>query len=659
MRKPYRRSTFEKLYQVIAQKLLEHKPPIRIQNSKGNQDTSQLGVKWAVNKPGQPLDNAAAAIHAFLVEKGAIKATENLNFGKLLYAKRNELERDPNLEQVVIQGEEYNKGLLLYAGYDSLEAFETAHRLSIHPEEGTGKREAEPSELLPEQEPAPFVYYIGTYYSFRSYRVNKYVLAIRYTDTPAQPMECWQWGFHTTERLSAPNAPLPAKVNSVRFDGEAKVSGRHLYINLYAPASENRSAMEMHFVGLCDELGGDSLKHQECIPGTLQTVSLDLYTIALETYLLRCTEAEARQVMDSPEVYYGHRIIAESLAKNAPREKSLQLYLMLQRRNFRSKFKPNVSDLDNLEYRGNSVGKYTERLPGEYRIWNFGLRRGVILQSKLTVSAEVPYRTFFYPYLSEQLRRDNPGLEEQLAVLMVSNEIRRDQLCFSTFVKRGLTLVNYAIFDIRNLRDDNWVEGMFVTTGYDHKGIVGGYAVMCKVKPGETCEPCYMSREEAEEYARSLGLSEMHDGLRKLWKRKLWKQKSNTEFGCYAVIKHPELGILMVRKNTGPYAGKFELPGGKLKEGEKPEEGLKRRVEEETGVSIRHCSLWTNESANFDWKRPDGIEEQLHHVGMLYRAAIEDVQIGVLNRQAVWVKRDGYAEDAFSEFALKALESWS
>ncbi|HMX39878.1 MAG TPA: NUDIX domain-containing protein [Saprospiraceae bacterium] len=656
MRHTYSRAAFERLYQDIAQKLAERERPIRILNNKGGQDTNQLGVKWLFSQSRSELDNAAAIIYDFLVLNKVIEEGVNLNFGKLLYSKRNALEQDPNLDEVVIQGKEYNEGLIRFAGYESWEALEATIR--------GAKQPATPSSAVSQRfdpilsDSSSWVYYIGTYYSFRSYRVNKYVLAIKYTDTPAQPMECWEWGFHTTERLISPQAPLPAKVNSVRFTGEAKVCGRHLYINLYAAVSDNRSAMEMHLVGLCDELGGESLKYQECIPGALQTVSLDMYTISLETYLLRCTEAEAMRLMESPTAYFENRIIAESLAKNPPREKSLQLYLMLQRRNFRSKFKPNVSDLDNLEYRGNSVSKYTERMPGEYRIWNFGLRRGVVIQSKLTVSTDVPYRTFFYPYLSEQLRRDNPGLEEQPAVLLISNEIRRDQLCFSTFVKRGLTLVNYAIFDIRNLRDDNWVEGMFVTTGYDHKGIVGGYAVMCKVKPGETCEPCYMEREVAEEYARSLGLTQMHDGLRSLWKRKLWKQKSNTAFGCYAIIKHPQHGVLMVRKDTGPYAGRFELPGGKLQHGETPEEGLKRRVSEETGVEIQGCSLWSNESANFTWHRPDTIEEQLHHIGALYVADIRDVSVGPLHRQAVWVKRNEYAADAFSEFALKAIERW-
>lgn len=669
MRKPYSRRTFEALYHAIAQKLLEQNPPIVILRENNRQDTVQLGIDWSNSAKHAGQHNAASVIHAALVEAGVIETSAQLNFGKQLYTKYHELSRDPDKRSVTIQGDEYNEGLVRFLGYGSLEAFEAAHNRPVQ----TAPESGPPAEPPGPPAEIPFTYYIGTYYSFRSYRVNKFVLAIRYTDPPTQRMECWQWGFHSTERLSMPQQ-LPKRVNSVRFDGTAEVCGPHLYINLFAPASSNTPAMEMHLVGLCDEPGGGNLKRQEAIPCALQTVSLDLYTISVEAWLLRCTEEEARQVQDSPAAYYGHHIPAEALLqKTAPepvnmplvmpgsqksepsREKALQLYLMLQRRNFRVKYRPNVSDLDNLEYRGNPVSKYTERLSGEYRIWNFGLRRGVVVQSKLVIGAEPPYQAFFYPYLGDEFKRNNPGLEEQLAVLVISNEIRHDQLCFATFVKRKLTLVNYAIFDIAKLNDGNWAEGMFVTTGYDEKGIIGGYAVMCKLKPGESCEPHCMEPEEAEQYARQLGLTDMHNGLRSLWKRKLWKQKSNTLLECYALITHPEKGILMVRRDSGPYAGRFELPGGKLRHGESPEAGLRRCVLEETGVQIGDCILWTNESVSTDWTRPDGIRENLHHIGAIYRVADPDVQAGPLQRQAFWINPGQYGEEAFSPFALKGI----
>jgi len=652
MREPYSRRAFDALYQAIAQKLLDCTPPIRILKKGDKQDTSALGINWRGPKKEAGQHHAAAVIYAASVASGVIEDGANLNFGRLLYAKYNEL-RDPKVEEVVIQGEEYNRGLMRFLGYETPNEFKAALLRTEHSMSEPAAPDSRTSALPPDSE-APYTYYIGAFYSFRSYRVNKFVLAIQYQDPPTQPMKCWQWGYHSTERLQIPEV-IPEKIHSVRFDGTAEVRGRHLYINLSAPATADRSGMEMHLIGICDEVGGAGLKSQEAIPGTLQTVSLDGYPVSVESCLVRCTESEARRVMEDPHTYFDTRLEAGVLTKKPALEKALHLYLMLQRRNFRVKLKSNASDLEHLEYRKNLVSKYTERLSGEFRIWNFGLERSVVIQSKLQISTDTPYRALFYPYLSDAVKSKNPGLDEQLAVLVISNEIRRDQLCFSTFVKRGLTLVNHAIFDIRNLNDAEWVEGMFMTTGYDEKGIIGGYSVMCRVKPGEACDPKRMTREEAQQYAEDLGLTKMLDGLRKLWKRKLWKQKSNTLFGCYGIVQHPqEGGLLLVRRSDGPYQGLYDLPGGKLEHGETPEQGLLRLVAADTGIVLNDCEFWLNDTVSTLWKRSEKMVENLHHIGALYRG--KPVQPMQLPAQALWVQPGQYPEEAFSPFALKALK---
>jgi 8-oxo-dGTP pyrophosphatase MutT (NUDIX family) len=650
MRQKYSRSTFLALYDAVAEKLLKHQPPIRIKNKDGSQSTTQLGLTW------NPLDhadesNAACVILNDLVEKGFFKEKENFNFGKQLYNQRNKLDNDAALEEVTIQGKQYNIGLLKYLGYDSLAAFELDK--APPPLSDDPVTEAQ----VPASTEAEYTYYIGAYYSFRSYRVNKFVLAIQYTDQPTEPMNCWEWGFHSTERNMPINGILPKKINSARLSGTARAQGRHLFINLLADSKDAHAAREMHIIGICDGVNGENLEYQNAIPCSLQTVSFDKYTISLEAYLLRCSKAEADNLMSDPAVYFNNSIVADSLTSE--QEESLNLYLMLQRRNFRVEFRPDAFNLDELEYRGNTVRRYTKRLMGEYRIWNFGLRRGVVVQSRLVISTEVPFQTKFYPFLPEDILKNDPELAEQLGVLVISNEIRRDQICFSTFVKRRLTLVNHAIFEIRNLHENNWAEGMFVTTGYDEKGIIGGYAVMCKVKPGERCEPCSMTRGEAEKYAIELGLKDMHDGLRKLWKRKLWKQKSNTQFGCYGIVRHPDKGILMVQKSNGPYANMYDLPGGKLNYGEMPEAALKRRYFEETGLDISQIQLMSNESAIWSWRRSDGIDESLHHIGGLYSAQSEEnPDTVVLHPEAVWVHPSRAFAQNFSPFARKALEAF-
>lgn len=667
MREYYSREVFEALYQAIAQKLLECTPPIRILKEGNKQDTSALGINW-INPETQKSSkkdkqdtsalnagqhHAAAVIHAAAVAVGVIKPEDNLNFGRLLYSKYNEL-RKQEVKEVVIQSKEYNTGLVRFLGYDTPDDFKAAVR-SANPTADEPMVSKSPEQ--PTLSEIPYTYYLGAFYSFRSYRVNKFVLAIQYQDPPTQPMVCWQWGFHSTERLQIPEV-IPEKINSVHLDGTAEVRGRHLYINLSAPATADRSGMEMHLIGICDEVGGAGLKSQEAIPCTLQTVSLYGYTVSAEAYLLRCTEEEAQRVRTDSHAYCDKHLEAEALHGKPALEKALHLYLMLQRRNFRVKLRPNASDLEHLEYRKNLVSRYTERLSGEFRIWNFGLERGAVIQSKLQISTDTPYRSLFFPYLSDAVKSKNPGLDEQLAVLVISNEIRRDQLCFSTFVKHRLTLVNHAIFDIRNLNDTNWVEGMFITTGYDEKGIIGGYSVMCRVRPGEECDPKRMTREEAQQYAEALGLTKMLDGLRKLWKRKLWKQKSNTLFGCYGIVQHPQDGgLLLVRREDGPYQGCFDLPGGKLEHGETPEKALERLVAADTGLVLSDCNLWLNDTVSTIWKRSEKMEENLHHIGALYR--VKPVQPMQLLAQALWVQPGQYPEEAFSPFALRALKHFA
>jgi 8-oxo-dGTP diphosphatase len=639
MRHSYPRSTFLLIYEKISEKLRDNEPPVTIIKD-GKQDTTQLGVKWDQNREPN-LVNAASVIWKSV--KDYFPEGANFNFGKMLYNKWNEANGEEKKKEIIIQGKEYNEGLFIFLGYKDRTAFETAY--------GIIPQKADSGTGLPLEEDQ-FTYYIGVYYSFRSYRVNKFILAIRYEEKNTFPLKAWQWGFHTKESLPL-DAMHPAQVNTVRFNGDARVLGRHLYINLGSSASDGMPEMQMHLIGICDEPGGFNLKEQEAIPCSLQAVSLDQYTVSAEAYLLRCTKAEAFHIRESSSAYFSSDIVAGSLT--AAQKKSLQLYLMLQRRNFRVKFGSMVSNLDQLEYRGNSISKYTARLEGEYRIWNFGLRRGVVIQSKLVIGKETPYRTLFYPYIDETTKSKNPDLEEQLAVISISNEIRQDQLCFSTFVKRRLTLVSYAIFDLRSLTGTvDWAEGMFVSTGYDRKGVVGGYAVMCKVRPGEIFEPTSMTRDEATVYAEKNGLTNMYTGLRQLWKRKLWKQKSNTDFGVYGVVAHPDKGILMVHKSDGPYAGKYDLPGGKLEFGETPEAGLKRRIKEETGLEIGDSNLVANETDVKQWIRPDGIQENLYHIGAIYKVDYKPGTNAKLYARAVWIQPEQHDEDSFAPFARRA-----
>ncbi len=93
-------------------------------------------------------------------------------------------------------------------------------------------------------------------------------------------------------------------------------------------------------------------------------------------------------------------------------------------------------------------------------------------------------------------------------------------------------------------------------------------------------------------------------------------------------IEHKHLGaygiliennkILLIKKKTGPYDGKLDLPGGTIEFNEKPVDTLKREFMEETGINITKYELFDANSANPIWHRKD-MTVNVHHIGIFYK----------------------------------------
>ena len=75
--------------------------------------------------------------------------------------------------------------------------------------------------------------------------------------------------------------------------------------------------------------------------------------------------------------------------------------------------------------------------------------------------------------------------------------------------------------------------------------------------------------------------------------------------------------ILLIKKKTGPYDGKLDLPGGSIEFCEKVEDALKREIKEETGINIKDYKLFDVDSVVAKWKWDDK-DVITHHIGVFY-----------------------------------------
>ena len=92
--------------------------------------------------------------------------------------------------------------------------------------------------------------------------------------------------------------------------------------------------------------------------------------------------------------------------------------------------------------------------------------------------------------------------------------------------------------------------------------------------------------------------------------------KEHKHLGAYGiVIKNHK--ILLIKKVTGPYDGKLDLPGGTIEFQERPEDALKREFLEETGINIKEYTLFDSDSVSVTWKH-DNQEIRTHHIGIFY-----------------------------------------
>ncbi len=95
--------------------------------------------------------------------------------------------------------------------------------------------------------------------------------------------------------------------------------------------------------------------------------------------------------------------------------------------------------------------------------------------------------------------------------------------------------------------------------------------------------------------------------------------KKYRHIGVYGLIIKEDK-IILIKKKTGPYDGKLDLPGGSIEFGETPSETLKRELQEEVGINILDYNLFDASSVLVDWDYNNEIIKT-EHIGIFYKVS--------------------------------------
>lgn len=94
--------------------------------------------------------------------------------------------------------------------------------------------------------------------------------------------------------------------------------------------------------------------------------------------------------------------------------------------------------------------------------------------------------------------------------------------------------------------------------------------------------------------------------------------KEYKQLGAYGLVIL-DGRILLIKKSSGPYDKKLDLPGGTIEFCERPVEALKRELMEEVGIEVIDSELFDADSVSFEWQFKEDILVKVHHIGIFYK----------------------------------------
>ena len=129
-----------------------------------------------------------------------------------------------------------------------------------------------------------------------------------------------------------------------------------------------------------------------------------------------------------------------------------------------------------------------------------------------------------------------------------------------------------------------------------------------------------------------------------------------SRIGVYGVAKRGH-EILLVTQIKGPYAGKFDFPGGRIEFGETIDQTLHREFIEEVGMDFDSMSLVDNFSICFSVSSEDP-PYRFHHMGMVYSVSglskVQSNPMSLMNH--AWVEIKSLSQAMVSPFVWELVK---
>lgn len=120
-----------------------------------------------------------------------------------------------------------------------------------------------------------------------------------------------------------------------------------------------------------------------------------------------------------------------------------------------------------------------------------------------------------------------------------------------------------------------------------------------------------------------------------------------------AVVINPNGQYLVLKKSNKEDVNPntYDLPGGRLNFGEKPEEGVVREVKEETGLDVEIVKVFNT------WTFTKNDNFQLVGIDFICKTSSEEVKISDEHDESIWVNIDQIeTNNQFPSWLVKTLK---